>query len=286
MSSQPDLTKILEDLAAGRIEASEAARLIDEVKTRPSEPDSADLPDSPDAEPGTYSQPDFGLGDDVPPSARRTNGTRGVDRICVRAVGRRVRIIGDPRVATASAEGPHVLRRNGSVLEITSDGDLGPSLDGFTLLRPPRSLDDLRALGLGKELLLHVNPSIIVDVELAAGTLNTEKLPYLGKVRVTAGSAALNDVRETSDVLVQAGSTTVKGTIATGRNRIRCESGSLNVHLGNGSNVTVHAEAQLGKVMWSGAHTGAADEVVLGNGSARLDLTAVMGYVQVKAEEA
>ena len=63
----------------------------------------------------------------------------------MRAVGRRVRIVGDPTVATASAEGPHVLRRNGSVLEVTSDGDIGPTLDGFSILRPPRSLDDLRA---------------------------------------------------------------------------------------------------------------------------------------------
>lgn len=279
--SNPELQRILEDLAAGRIDASTAARLIEEAKTRPSEPETVDLPPAEESASGTYEQPDFG--DDVPPSKRRASGTRGVDRISVRAVGRRVRIIGDPAVATASAEGPHVLRRNGSVLEVTSDGDIGPSLDGFTLLRPPRSLDDIRALGLGKELLLHVNPSIIVDIELTAGSLTTEKVPYLGKVRVTAGGAVLNDVSEVNDVLVQAGTTLVKGVIVTGRNRIRCESGSLTVQLGSASNVTVHAEAQLGKVSWSGAHSGAADEVVLGDGSARLDLAAVMGWVSVKA---
>ncbi|WP_028707818.1 hypothetical protein [Propionicicella superfundia] len=283
MSTSPELQRILEDLAAGRIDASAAARLIEDAKAKPAEPDTADLPPEADPAPGTYQQPAFG--DEVPPSRRRAAGTRGVDRISVRAIGRRVRIVGDPAVATASAEGPHVLRRNGSVLEVTSDGDIGPSLDGFTLLRPPRSLDDIRALGLGKELLLHVNPSIIVDVELTAGSLATEKVPYLGKVRVTAGGAVLTDVSEVNDVLVQAGSTVVKGVIATGRNRIRCESGSLTVHLGAGSQVTIHAEAQLGKVAWSGAHSGAADEVVLGDGSARLDLAVVMGYASVKAGE-
>lgn len=281
--SPSNLTRILEDLAAGRIDASEAARLIDEAKTHPTEPETADLPPN-EATSNAYEQPNFGPEtDEVPPSKRRAAGTRGVDRISVRAIGRRVRIIGDPAVATASVEGPHVLRRSGSVLEVSSDGDIGPNLDGFTLLKPPRSLDDVRAMGLGKELLLRVNPGIIVDIELTAGTLNTEKVPFLGKVRLTAGGAVLLDVNEVNDVLVQAGSTTVKGVITTGRNRIRCESGSLNVQLGAESNVAVHAEAQFGKVSWSGVHSGSADEVILGDGSARLDLTVVMGHVQVKA---
>ncbi len=289
--STPDLTPILEDLAAGRIDAAEAAKRIDRLKSQaqevPVEPATADLPDEDDPIPGHYAQPNFSdaPADDVPPSKRRAQGTRGVDRISVRAVGRRVRIVGDPGVATASAEGPHVLRRNGSVLEVSSDGDIGPNLDGFTLLKPLRSLDDVRAIGLGKELLLRVNPSIIVDVEVTAGSLNTEKLPYLGKVRVTAGAAVLDGINEVNDMLVQAGSATVKGVISTGRSRVRCESGSLTVHLGEQSNVTIHAEAQLGKVAWSGRHTGPADEVVMGTGSARLDLTVVMGYATVKAGE-
>lgn len=283
MSTRPQVERILEDLAAGRIDASEAARLIDEAKADPSEPATEDLPQADEPPPGMFEQPVFG--DEVPPTKRRASGTRGVDRIAVRAVGRRVRIVGDPSVATAAAEGPHVLRRNGSVLEVTSDGDLGSSQGGFTLLRPLRSLDDIRAMGLGRELLLRVNPSIIVDAELTAGSLVTENVPYLGKVRVTAGGAVLNDVSEVSDALVQAGSTVVKGVIATGRNRIRCESGSLSVRLGKESDVTVHAEAQLGRVAWSGAHTGPADEVVLGNGSARLDLAVVMGSASIKAGE-
>ena len=74
--------------------------------------------------------------------------TSGVERISVRAVGRRVRIVGETSVATLSADGPHVLRRNGSVLEVSSDGELGASLDGFSILRgAPRNLDDFRALG-------------------------------------------------------------------------------------------------------------------------------------------
>ena len=46
--------------------------------------------------------------------------------------------------------------------------------------------------------------------------------------------------------------------------------------------MTVHGESQLGKVSWSGGHSGAGDEVVMGNGSARLDVEVVMGHASVK----
>jgi len=296
--STPDLGPILEDLAAGRIDASEAARRIDDLKAaspepKPAEPTNEELKDEPeDEEVGRRQFPPYArevFGQPGPESSspgtgrRRPTGSKGVDRISVHAVGRRVRIVGDPTVATASAEGPHVLRRNGSVLEVTSDGELGPSLDGFSILRPPRSFDDLRAMGLGKELYLRINPAIIVDVEVTAGHLTCTDLPYLGKVRVTAGGAELSGVAEANDVLVQAGSATLKGTITTGRSRVRVESGQLTIDLADDSNVTVHGDAQLGKVSWSGAHTGQVDEVVLGNGSARLDVGVVMGWANIQA---
>ena len=44
-----------------------------------------------------------------------------------------------------------MLRRNGKVMEVSSTGEFGPNLTGFSLIRPPRSLDDLRDIGLGKE---------------------------------------------------------------------------------------------------------------------------------------
>ena len=38
------------------------------------------------------------------------------------------------------------------MLEVSSDGELGASLDGFSILKAPRNLDEFRSLGLGKEL--------------------------------------------------------------------------------------------------------------------------------------
>ncbi|HVD79172.1 MAG TPA: hypothetical protein VNB87_01465 [Propionibacteriaceae bacterium] len=299
--STPDMKAILEELAAGRIDAAEAARRIDALKasqstseTAPPEPTNEQLAGSEadaDAWAAATDRPQASSGSPTPepetsaeePAEAKAVNVGGVERISVRAVGRRVRIIGETSVATLSADGPHVLRRNGSVLEVSSDGELGASLDGFSILRSaPRSLDDFRSLGLGKELFLRVNPNLIVDVEVTAGSLNTEGVSHLGKVRVTAGAAKLLDVAEINDALIQAGQATIKGAIKTGRNRVRAESGTLSISLADDSNVTVTGEAQLGKISWAGGHSGAGDEVVMGSGSARLDIEVVMGHAQVR----
>ena len=320
------MTAILEDLAAGRIDAAEAARRIDALSaSQPTEPvteaptetvdadawaATTDRPQTPGAtresfrtEPAASASPTSGPTSSPTsgssPSAGESGprgwlgrsripatgaGTNGVEKLSVRAVGRRVRIVGEPSVATVSADGPHVLRRNGSVLEVSSDGEFGASIDGFQLLRATRSLDDFRSLGLGKELLLKVNPALLVDVEVTAGSLNTEGVPRLGSVRVTAGGARLLDVSEIADALIQAGQATVKAAIISGRSRIRVESGSLSLQLADSSNVTVSTDSQLGKVSWGGAHAGfTGDEVVMGNGSARLEVEVVMGHASVKA---
>lgn len=322
------MSAILNELAAGRIDAAEAARRIDALKAAPAE-DRSEPEAPPAAEPeavpassapprddsvtdpwaaatdrpqhATFARETVGGDAEAQPDSRtatssttaasgpsapsnpRAKNANGVERITVRVVGRRVRIVGETSVATLSADGPHVLRRNGSTLEVSSDGEIGPSLDGFSILRGvPRSLEDIRALGLGKELLIRVNPALAVDVEVTAGQLNTERVPHLGKIRVTAGGAKLLDVTEVHDVLVQAGSATIKGTITAGRHRVRAESGSLSITLGDDSNVTVKSEAQLGRVSWAGGHSGAGDEVVMGLGNARLDVEVVMGHAQVR----
>jgi hypothetical protein len=303
----PDMTPILEELAAGRIDAAEAARRIDALKASQStsetatsettsEPTNEELAGSAaesDAWAAVTDQPQQASHGTTAPDSSDTAAeepvrtkpvnTGGVERISVRAIGRRVRIIGESSVATLSADGPHVLRRNGAVLEVSSDGELGASLDGFSILRgATRSLDDFRSLGLGKELFLRVNPNLIVDVEVTAGSLNTERVPHLGKVRVTAGAAKLLDVAEINDALVQAGQASIKGTIKSGRSRIRAESGSLSITLADDSDVTVTGDAQLGKISWAGGHNGAGDEVVMGNGSAKLEIELVMAHALVR----
>ncbi len=315
--STPDLSPILEELAAGRITPAEASRRIDALtaggsseaapsaEATPSAPTENGRPqyathrservwplvgddaaEEPVVEATTEPQPQRDPEPEPEPvddgSGPSRGSVNGVERVSLRVVGRRVRIIGDRKVTTASVEGPNVVTRNGSVLEIRSDGEVGPSFEGFSVLRPPRSLDDVRSLGLGKELVVRVNPVITVDAEVTAGSLHSEKVPFLGKIRVTAGGAKLLDVAVVEDALVQAGQATVVGTLRTGRSKVRAESGSLNVQLEDRSDVTVHSDAQLGKVSWSGQHSGAGDEVVMGHGNARLDVSVVMGHAQVR----
>ena len=92
MPEEPDLTPVLEDLAAGRIDAAEAARRIDLLKgaaERAAEPSDEDLAArAVDEEPpaGVFNQPPFV--DEVPPSSRRASGARGVDRVSVVGGGR------------------------------------------------------------------------------------------------------------------------------------------------------------------------------------------------------
>jgi hypothetical protein len=221
-------------------------------------------------------------------SPRRGNEAEVVRarRVVIRAVGRRVRIIGEPSVATVSVDGAHVVRRDGATLTVTSEGELGASLDGFTLMRS-RSFEDVRdsLLGFGRELAVRVNPDLEVDVEVTAGSFSVERVPKLSHVRVTAGSAKVLGAEGPLDLLVQAGSAKVDIRPTTGSSRLRVESGSLDVRIGSGAHVRVRSDSQLGKVSWQGSsHQGTADEVTLGTGAATLDLEVVMGSVQVRTD--
>ncbi len=299
------LKAVLDLLAAGEIDAAEAARRIAAAKHGTDSTQSPDLGHPPsgdaDGDRRQYSpharevisgpSGDSAAERDAPPAARteaprrspRTSGgVNAVGRVMVHATGRVVRITADPDVAALSAEGPHVLRRTNGSLEVTSDGDIGPSLEGFSFIRPPRSLDDLRSIGLGKALTLRINPALELDVEVTGGWLTCSGMPSLGKVRVTAGSAQLKGVHQVSDVLVQAGHAIIEGAIDTGRSRLRVESGQLTISLAAESNVTVRGEAQLGRIVWP---EGAVDEYVIGNGSARLDVGVVMGQARIKVAD-
>lgn len=262
--SNADLGPILDDLAAGRIDAGEAATRIEAAKR---------------AAAGDRPQ-------DIPQDTTTKGGPKagGLSRVSVTAVGRRVRIEGDPSVSTLTIDGPHVLRRVGTVMEVNSTGEFGPSFTGFSLIRPPRNLDDLRDISLGKELVVRVNPNLIVDAEVTTGGLRTVGVPRLGRIRVTAGGSTLEDVQEVEDLLSQAGGIAVEGPISLGRSRLKVESGTLTIHLTKGANVTIRGEARLGRISWPDGGD-KVDEYVVGNGSARLDIAVVMGMATIKADD-
>ena len=209
----------------------------------------------------------------------------GVQRVTVRAIGRRVRLIGEPAIAGVAVDGPHTIKRDGDTLAINSEGDMGVSIDGFSMLRN-RSVGDLRSHvnGFAKELSIRVNPSLQVEVEVTCGSVIAERLPGLTRVRVTAGTAKVTDVDGPIDMLVQAGSASLDAQITKGRSRVRVESGAATVNLRRGSDVRVHTESQLGRVSWTGAVTGQSKDVEIGRGRAALDVEVLVGTAQIASD--
>ncbi len=341
MSSTPDLSPILDDLAAGRIDAAEASRRIEaanrsaarredtgtppaagaegpDAAAQGSTPEDSQAGSGPEDASGAGAGSRRGLFDEpwnrMPPEAReglrsawqrvtgvaeqvadaasagRAPGGPGsagpdqagqVRQVRVRCVGRRVTIIGDPGTPGVKVEGEHTRRRMDDAVEISSKGHIGPDLSGLLKLRFPKDAEGFKDLGLGPELVIRMHPDLALDIELSGGALRLSGMPEIGTVRVTAGAADITGVHRIDDALFQAGGATVTGPIDTGRSRIRVESGNLTVKLAEGANVAVRAEVQTSVVSWPDGGP-EVDEYVVGNGSARLDLSAVMGRIAVR----
>lgn len=204
-----------------------------------------------------------------------------VSRVRVRCVGRRVTIIGDPSVPGVKVEGEHVRRRTADAVEISSKSHIGPDLSGLLRLRLPKDAEDFKDLGLGPELIIRMHPEMALDIELSGGALRLSGMTEVDRVRVSAGAAEILDVHQVADALFQVGGATVTGPIDRGRSRIRAESANLTVNLTEDANVAVRADVTTGLVSWPDGGSDV-DEYVVGNGSARLDLSAVMGRIAVR----
>ncbi|MFB6724148.1 hypothetical protein ACFCV3_28475 [Kribbella sp. NPDC056345] len=283
---------ILDRVAKGHLSPDEATTLISAL--RAGEAPVADATPSPSAWAEAVDSPvvdspvvEDSVVDEAPAEEEIEHSTvpipSGVQRVTIRAIGRRVRLIGEPAVNGVSVDGPHVIKKDGDTLAINSEGDMGVSIDGFSMLRNPTDLK-AHVNGLAKELQIRVNPNLQVEVEVTGGSVNAERVPGLTRVRVTAGTAKVTDVDGPIDVLVQAGSVTLDAQLTKGRSRVRVESGMATVNLRRGSDVHVHTEAQLGRVNWTGAVSGQSKDVEIGRGRAGLDVEVLVGSAQISAD--
>ena len=291
--SNMDLTVILDDLAAGRIDAAEAKRRIDAVGTDDADESevsaewsevSTEWPTAAgEAEPGEpipgedaedESAPEFTL----PP---KTENIKGISKVFVKATGRKVRITADSAVTTVAAEDVHQVRRHGSTMEIIGDKEFSGVVDAISWAKSVRGLDDVKALGIGQELTIRVNPALEVDIDLTGCSLQVTDIPRIGKVRLTAGIATITGARMVCDLLLQAGQATVTGCFTQGWSRIRCESGQAVLEVSRDSDVVVRADAQLGRVSWESCDA-PEGQIQLGNGTAHVDLGVVLGHGVVR----
>ena len=204
----------------------------------------------------------------------------GVETVRISSELGGVQVIGDPAVREASAEGSHSARREGSVLVIESEAG-GPGGDGFQFGR--RGI-----LGLGRRLLVRMNPALCLEAEVQAGSLSVQGVTGPIRAEIQAGSATIEGFRSPLDISVQAGSLRASGVLDRGASRVACEAGSVRLDLDPGSSVKVVVHSEMGRVTMPGGEGawmlgGGDQEAVIGEGRGTLEIDSQMGTVRVGA---
>ena len=254
---------ILESVAAGRMDPSEAAEAL------------ADL----DAE---RDNPPVGSSETPPPSDEPAESgfpDRFVAGIKIDGSFRSIEVIGDDSVREAVAEGPHRLRFEGDTLvvdgtfggvdndlddyEDDDDDDNGRPGDWFRM-RGPWVGHRGRGRGYGwdprqhnsRPLRVRVNPDVPLEARVEAGPLTIRRVRGPIKARVAAGPLVIEGFESPIDVRVAAGKVSARGRLDSGVSTIDCDAGKVSVHLQRGSDVRVNAAATLGKVDFGGRGAG------------------------------
>jgi hypothetical protein len=270
-----DLRALLNDVAAGRVDPGRAAQLLDDLDNRDDPARDVAAPVPPVA-PG-------------PPVARE-----GVERLQVSATARPVRIVGDPTVATITVEGPHTVVRDGAVLRVQAGSNAATDGSGA-----PGSYSYERKTGLsrwiaqagsvGVPVTVRVNPDLVVDAEVMAGSLEVVGLHGPVAFTLTAGSLRLHDCTGVVNGVVRAGSAVLQVRPTQGHSMVRVESGSVDLRLMPGSDVRLSGHADLGEFKVRGSDgtlklqkTDQLAEIVLGSGAATFELQIAMGSAKVR----
>lgn len=245
--------------------------------------------------------------DPLPPAGPPAWGTAdsaevdpAVTAIRVHASYRSVEIIADPTVAQLTVTGHHTVRRDGTTLVVESqdrptapgaDGEPGSRpLGGFTFADLPRGLAWAKAWT-EQRLVVRVNPELPLELDAAGASVRVSGIEGGATLRVIAAALKLERVRGPLDI--DALSSSVKGFAApTGRSRIACESSSVKLLLGAGTDVTITARNRLGKVVLptvvstGGLVDPEVTRAVVGQGRGELLIEAVMSSVMLTGDDA
>ncbi|MGH7704255.1 MAG: hypothetical protein ACRENY_00155 [Candidatus Dormibacteria bacterium] len=214
----------------------------------------------------------------------------------VRVVGalHPLRIIGDPEVREAVANGLHEARREGDTLVIETRPP-GDDESGFTFHWPGRA--DLPNFGSGhperslRPIQVRMNPQLALEVEMSAGLLSVRDVKGPIKADIQAGSAKLESIASPFDLKVTWGTVSASGVLRDGQSRVRCEAGTVKVVLEPGSSVRVQARSTLGRISLPGESPGIHEgwtmggeqrEATVGAGVGQLDVETTTGAVWVE----
>ena len=285
-----ELRALLNQVAEGRVDPTEAAQRLadlDHVTTDP-------WATATDHDPATGSAPSAAAPDQPgQASAGPATGTAvdaAVTGVRVQASGRPVRVVGDASIATVAVDGPHTVRREGGRLRVDAPVAGGNDPDGSYRYERKTGLSRWisQATLLGVPMTVRVNPQLPVDVELLAGSLDMMGLRAPTAFSVTAGSVRATDCSGPVDGTIRAGSAKLELRPTQGSSTVRVESGSVYLRLDKGSDVRLRAHAELGEVkVAGGAGSGrvvdreGSHEVVVGRGTATMDVDIVMGSLKV-----
>lgn len=255
--------EILRQVAAGELTPEQALPLLDAAT--PAAP--ASVTSAPASEPKAPAEPSLPRETPEPEPTARPSGapqTRSTPHSPSRSPRcgstpptDRLESVADPTVAQIAVTGQHTVRREGTTLVVESMdspfhlGEAGePGTRGqaeFHLRRPaPRPgvgqvVDRATARRPGQ-------PQLPVQLDAAGASVKISGIEGGAKLRVIAAALKLERVRGPLDLDVL--SSSVKGFAApTGTSKIACESSSVKLLLGAGSDVRITARNRLGKVV-------------------------------------
>ena len=275
--------EILSAVARGDMTPTEAADRLHELDNPPPEADQRERRYEPPPGPSrsTY---------EPPPG-------NPAQRIRVEAGLRGVEIVGDSSVNEAVVEGPHEARRDGDtlVIETTTDDDFRSTAFSFASVgrhgmriktragRPP-------GIGRNPGLFVRMNTNLPLDSWVEAGALTTRGVKGPIRAHVAAGSARIDGFDAPIDVEVAAGGLKARGRLDHGESRIRCDAGSVKIHLDRGSSVRVNGESHLGKVsmdndVGSRGLLNDSRTMTIGNGEGTLDIEVSLGSVKLTSDD-
>ena len=259
--------EIVSQVAAGKITPEEgAARLqsLDEVE-----------PAAPVAAPTA-----------APPTAAVGPDTRRVKVIS--QIGS-TEIVGDPSVAYVVADGPHTARQDGDTMVI-SYAPFEES-DHFTFGRGDRRLVVNGVDFHKRKLTVRMNPKLALYASVQAGSVRIEGVQGPIEGEVQGGNCQISAFRAALNFVIQMGNLSASGRLDSGASKVRCEMGSVKIHLEKGSSVRVTARTTLGKVSCEGEATDkvvnvgqGGKDVTFGSGEGSLDVECTMGNVRISAE--
>lgn len=254
--------EVLRRVAAGELSPDDALPLLDSASTAtPTEDDDASDAPRPDVSEPASPPPSWGTPGESETVATGPAGdgrpAATVNVVRVLASYRSVHVVADPTVAQVAVTGEHTVRIDDGALIVQSrDNPLAGLMGWFESSTRPqtfafadlsRSLSQVRSR-LDQRLMVRVNPEMPVDLEITGANLTVSGLA--GGIRLRAVASAVKLERLSGELDLELMSGSMKGTIVpTAASRVGCESSSVKLMLGPGSDLAITARNRMGKVV-------------------------------------